>query len=144
MKPGVRSILYAPASSFDDFSCIPAGSSIRLSDHLSGFLSNLPFTQDSVSVAEKWKYDENGRSCDFTLSAALRVDKDSWRPVLRRMTGKKYIFVVTLISGEQYIIGSHQYMPVFTFEDGMSGISSDGFTFQISHQSLHGPVMVSQ
>ena len=144
MKPGVRSIEYAAASAFADFSCLPAGSAIHLSDYLTGELSNLPFTQDSASISEKWDYGENGRSCDFTLSAALRVDKASWRPKLRQMTGKKYIFVVTLISGEKYIIGSLQFLPVFTFEDGISGISSDGFTFQISHQSLHGPIMVSQ
>ncbi|MBO6168511.1 MAG: hypothetical protein J6O51_00915 [Bacteroidales bacterium] len=144
MKPGVRSIQYAAASSFADFSQLPAGCSIRLSDFLTGSLQNLPFTQDSAHVSEKWSYDENGRSCDFSLTAALRADKDSWRPVLRKMTGKKCIFVITLINGESYVIGSRQYLPTFTFEDGISGVSSDGFTFLISHQSLQGPVMLSQ
>lgn len=144
MKPGIRTIEYAPASSFDDFSQLPAGCPISLSDYLTGSLSTLPFTQDSANISEKWNYDERGRSCDFTLTAALRVDKDSWRPVLRKMTGRKCLFVVTLVSGERYVIGSPQFLPTFTFEDGISGISSDGFTFQISCQNLQGPVMLSQ
>lgn len=144
MKPGIRSIEYAAASAFGDFSALPAGASVRLADYLTSPLTNLPFTQDSVNISEKWNYDENGRSCDFTLTAALRVDKASWRPTLRKLTGKKYIFVLTLVTGERFIIGSPQFLPVFTFEDGISGISSDGFTFQISHQSLQGPVTVSQ
>jgi len=143
MKPGVKLIQYIHASQVEDYGNLPAGSTVNLASVLNGNLQTLPFTQDSADINEQWHYDNNGRYSDFSLSAALRTDKESHRKTLQALAGKKYIFVVTLVSGTRYLIGSREYLPTFTYSDGISGISSNGFSFKISLKSLHGVLLVS-
>ena len=74
----------------------------------------------------------------MSITIPIRADKDTYRNTLQGLTGKKAIFQLELISGVKYIIGSKEFVPTFTFTDGISGISSSGFTIKIECKSLHG------
>lgn len=138
MKLGIRNLKYALTSQVSDFSMMPPGSSINLAAFMTGNLSDLPFTPESADFTEKWSYDENGKYSDVSITIPIRADKDAYRNILQGLTGKKAIFQLELISGVKYVIGSKEFEPTFTFTDGISGISSSGFTIKIDCKSLHG------
>lgn len=138
MKLGIRNLKYALTSQVSDFSMMPPGSSINLAAFMTGNLSDLPFTPESADFTEKWSYDENGKYSDVSITIPIRADKDAYRNILQGLTGKKAIFQLELISGVKYVIGSREFVPTFTFTDGISGISSSGFTIKIDCKSLHG------
>lgn len=138
MKLGIRNLKYALTSQVSDFSMMPPGSSINLAAFMTGNLSDLPFTPESADFTEKWSYDENGKYSDVSITIPIRADKDAYRNILQGLTGKKAIFQLELISGVKYVIGSKEFLPTFTFTDGISGISSSGFTIKIDCKSLHG------
>jgi hypothetical protein len=138
MKLGIRNLKYALTSQVSDFSMMPPGSSINLAAFMTGNLSDLPFTPESADFTEKWSYDENGKYSDVSITIPIRADKDAYRNILQGLTGKKAIFQLELISGVKYVIGSKEFVPTFTFTDGISGISSSGFTIKIDCKSLHG------
>ena len=141
MKLGIRNLKYALTSQVSDFSMMPPGSSINLAAFVTGNLTEIPFTPESADFTEKWSYDENGKYSDVDLTIPIRNDKDSFRNTLQALTGKKAIFQLELISGVKYIIGSKEFVPTFTFTDGISGISSSGFSIKISCKSLHGVLL---
>ena len=138
MKLGIRNLKYALTSQVSDFSRMPPGSSINLAAFMTGNLSALPFTPESADFTEKWSYDENWKYSDVSITIPIRADKDAYRNILQGLTGKKAIFQLELISGVKYVIGSKEFVPTFTFTDGISGISSSGFTIKIDCKSLHG------
>lgn len=138
MKLGIRNLKYALTSQVSDFSMMPPGSTINIAAFLTGELSALPFTPESADFTEKWSYDENGKYSDVSITIPIRADKDAYRNILQGLTGKKAIFQLELISGVKYVIGSREFVPTFTFTDGISGISSSGFTIKIDCKSLHG------
>ena len=138
MKLGIRNLKYALTSQVSDFSMMPPGSSINLAAFMTGNLSDLTFTPESADFTEKWSYDENGKYSDVSITIPIRADKDAYRNILQGLTGKKAIFQLELISGVKYVIGSKEFVPTFTFTDGISGISSSGFTIKIDCKSLHG------
>lgn len=138
MKLGIRNLKYVLTSQVSDFSMMPPGSSINLAAFMTGNLSALPFTPESADFTEKWSYDENGKYSDVSITIPIRADKDAYRNILQGLTGKKAIFQLELISGVKYVIGSKEFVPTFTFTDGISGISSSGFTIKIDCKSLHG------
>lgn len=138
MKLGIRNLKYALTSQVSDFSMMPPGSSINLAAFMTGNLADLPFTPESADFTEKWSYDENGKYSDVSITIPIRADKDAYRNILQGLTGKKAIFQLELISGVKYVIGSKEFVPTFTFTDGISGISSSGFTIKIDCKSLHG------
>lgn len=141
MKLGVRAIRYIHTSKVADYSYLPAGSSFTLNSFLQGELAELPFTPETADITEKWNYGTDGKHSEFTLAAQARTGKDSFRPLLQELTGRKYIFEVELISGVKYVIGSLEFPPTFTWADNISGISSSAFSFQIDLKSVHGVLL---
>jgi len=145
MKLGVRKISHAPASSVAPISALPPGSPLKLSAILTtGSFTELPFTPETADISENWNYDDNGKYSDYSLTASLRAGKETYRPALAALTGRKHVFLVELINGEKFLIGSPEFVPTFTYSDGISGISTSGFTFKIALKSLHGAFLVSQ
>lgn len=141
MKLGIRNLKYILASHVGDYSMLPAGSTFNFDSFRTAGLQQLPFTPESADFQEQWRYDENGKYSDVNLTVPIRADKDSYRDTLQQLTGKKFIFQVELISGVKYIIGSPEFLPTVTFSDGISGISSSGFTMNIACKSLHGVLL---
>ena len=143
MKLGIRKIRYIPVTQVGDYSALPAGASINFPAFLDGPLRDLPFTPETADFTENWRYDDNGRYSEVVVSAAVRANKEDYRPVLQQLAGRKAVFEVELISGVKYVVGSREFIPTFTYSDGISGISSNGFTFQIKNQSLHGALITA-
>ena len=141
MKLGIRKIRYVPASQVQDYSQLPAGSTFDFAAFRNAALQELPFTMDTADFSENWRYDDNGRYSEVVVSAAVRADKETYRPVLQQLTGKKAIFEVELVSGIKYVVGSWEFLPTFTYSDGISGISSNGFSIRIENRSLHGALL---
>lgn len=141
MKLGIRKIRYVPASQVQDYSQLPAGSTFDFAAFRNAALQELPFTMDTADFSENWRYDDNGRYSEVVVSAAVRADKETYRPVLQQLTGKKAVFEVELVSGIKYVVGSREYLPTFTYSDGISGISSNGFSIRIENRSLHGALL---
>lgn len=138
MKVGIRNIRYIPVNQIGDYSMLPPGASFNLSAFLNGDLQELPFTPESADFSENWPDDDKGNHSDVSLSAIIRADKESVRPVLMQLQGKKHIFEVELINGLKYVIGSKEYVPTFSFSDNLSGISKNSFSIKITNKSLHG------
>lgn len=141
MKTGIRKIQYVPASDIQDYSQLPAGASFDFAAFRTGELRDLPFTMETADFSENWRYDANGRYSEISVTAAVRADKETYRPVLQQLTGKKAVFLVELVSGVKYVVGSLEYLPTFTYSDGISGISSNGFSIRIENRSLHGALL---
>lgn len=141
MRLGIKEIQYIPAQNVRDYGAVPAGSRINFPDFLLSDLKRLPFTPETGDFHESWLDDENGKYSDFTFSASVRKNKEEFRDVLQELLRRKHIFKITLISGIEYIIGSSEYRPTFTYADLVSGISSSEFSFTISLKSLHGVLL---
>lgn len=141
MKLGIRNLKYILATSVSDYSMLPPGSSFNFDSFRTTGLQQLPFTPEAADLKEEWHYDDNGKYSDVELTVPIRADKDSYRDILQQLTGKKFIFQVELISAVKYIIGSPEFLPTVEFSDGISGISSSGFTLKISCRSLHGVLL---
>lgn len=143
MKLGIRNLKYIAATKVSDYSMLPPGSTFNFDSFLSDNLQRLPFTVEAADFTEKWTYDDNGKYSDITFTVPVRAQKDSYRDILQLLTGKKFIFQVELISGIKYIIGSPEFLPTASFTDGISGISSSGFTLNITCRSIHGVLLAS-
>ncbi len=145
MLLGIRKIEYIDSAYVHDYSQVIPGSSINLASYLEAghSLSQLPFTPETGDLQEQWSDDDAGKLSQAIFSASIRRDKDSYRSVLQSLMGRKCIWVVTLISGVQYIIGSKEYIPKFTYSDGVSGLSSSEFSIRIENDSLHGILLNS-
>lgn len=141
MKLGIRSLKYAPLSQVSDYSMMPPGSSISIDSFITGSLKEIPFTQETAEFSEKWDYGKDGKYSAVTASIGIRAKKESQRATLQALTGRKAVFVLELTSGIRYVIGSTEFPPTFSFSDGISGISSSGFTANISCKSLHGVLL---
>ncbi len=138
MKIGIRKIQYIHRSKVSDFSQFPRGSRINLSEFISDSLSDLPFTPEIAEYSESWVDDDNGKCSEVELTAIIRADKEEHRNTLQALLGSQHIFILTLISGIKYIIGTSQEIPTFIWTDKISGISNSEFAIKITNKSLHG------
>lgn len=140
MHLGIRKIEYIDSTSLHDYSMLPPGSRLDISDFIkSGFgFSELPFTPETANLEEQWIDDNNGKHSQVSFSASIRKGKDSHKSLLQSLVGRKCVWKLTLISGLVYIIGSREYVPKFTYSDGVSGLSSSEFNINIDNESLHG------
>lgn len=138
MKLGIKKIQYIHQSKVKDFGSLPTGSQIKLENFLSDSLSDLPFTPEIADFLEDWGIDDNGRSSSVEITAVVRANKDEHRHTLNKLLGRQHIFVVTLLSGLRYVVGSPSSIPSFTWTDKISGISSSEFAFKITNRSIHG------
>ena len=125
MHLGIRKIEYIDSTSLHDYSMLPPGSRLDISDFIkSGFgFSELPFTPETGNLEEQWIDDDNGKHSQVSFSASIRKGKDSHKSLLQSLV---------------YIIGSREYVPKFTYSDGVSGLSSSEFNINIDNESLHG------
>ncbi len=142
---GIRKIEYIDSAYVHDFSQVIPGSSIDLASYLVAghSLSQLPFTPETGDLQEQWIDDDAGKLSKASFSASIRRDKENYRSLLQSLMGRKCIWVLTLISGVQYIIGSREFVPKVTYSDGVSGLSSSEFTLRIENESLHGILLNS-
>ena len=86
----------------------------------------------------QWFDDDQGKHSNASFSASIRRNKDAFKQTLQALVGRKCVYKLTLISGIEYIIGSREYVPKFTYSDGVSGLSSSEFTINIENESIHG------
>lgn len=140
MMLGIRKIEYIDSAHIYDFSMLPAGSSFDVSAfiHQGHSFSELPFTPETAELEENWSDDEAGASSSAIFNASIRKDKEKYRSLLQSLFGRKCIWKLSLISGVEYIIGSKEFIPKFTYTDGVSGLSSSEFTIKIENDSTHG------
>ena len=139
---GIRSITSIPAGKIRNISCLPPHSSVQLTqigDNLTvGDLRTLNFTPEEADFSENWTSDGNGRLSTINISGQIRADKEDSRAYLQQHLGRGFIYLVELISGVKYLVGSREFRPTLTFSDSVSGISSNKFSFKITLKSTHG------
>lgn len=140
MRLGLRKIEWIDSALLHDYSMVAPGSTIRLSSYIKngGQLRPLPFTPETANMEETWQDDTDGIYSYLDFNAAIRRNKDEFKDVLQQLTGKKAVWLLTLNSGVQYIIGSPEFVPSFKYSDSISGQSSSEFSIRISNDSLHG------
>lgn len=138
MKLGIKKIQYIHRTKVKDFGSLPAGSTVKLDNFLTDSLSDLPFTPEIIDFLENWNIDDNGRFSEVDITSVVRANKDAHRPTLQKLTGNQHIFVLTLLSGLRYIVGTSSEVPTFSWTDKISGISSSEFAIKIHNKSLHG------
>ena len=140
MQLGVRKIEHIPADAVHDYSALAPGSSFDLAGFVKSGRSftELPFLPETADFADKRSFDESGILSKVNFSASIRKNKEQYRSILQKLTGRRNIWRITLISGVKYIIGSPAYVPLFTWDDGVSGISSSEFSLSIECESRHG------
>jgi hypothetical protein len=142
---GIRKIEYIDSAYVHDYSQVIPGSTINLASYMVAghTLTQLPFTPETGDLQEQWTDDDGGKVSKAVFSASIRKDKEIYRSKLQGLMGRKCIFLLTLISGVQYIIGSKEFVPKVTYSDGVSGLSSSEFTLRIENESLHGILLNS-
>lgn len=140
MLLGIRKIEYLDSSQIHDFSMLSPGSSLNVSAYIKegSSFSQLPFTPETADLEEQWSDDETGKYSSVSFNGSIRKDKEQYRKLLQSLLGRKCIWKLTLISGVEYIIGSREYVPKFTYSDGVSGLSSSEFSIRIENESIHG------
>lgn len=140
MLLGIRKLEYIDSQNLYDFSQLAPGSSLKISNYIkSGCqFTALPFTPETGDLAEQWFDDDQGKHSNASFSASIRRNKDAFKNTLQALVGRKCVWKLTLISGIEYIIGSREYVPKFTYSDGVSGLSSSEFTINIENESIHG------
>lgn len=140
MKLGIKKIEHIGVEWLDDYSAVAPGSSIDITAYIKvgGSFSPLPFTVETGEFEESWNVDSRGRLSSVSFNASVRRDKETFRRELMNLSGRKSVWLLTLVSGKQYIIGSPEYVPLFTYSDGVSGISRSEFNISLRNDSLHG------
>ena len=140
MRLGIRKLEYISSTHLHDFSELPAGSSLRVTNFIKPghSFSQLPFTPETGSLSEVWSNDDAGQKSKVSFKASIRQNKDAYKSILQALVGRKCVWKLTLTSGVEYIIGSKEYVPKFTYSDGVSGQSSSEFSISIENESLHG------
>lgn len=141
MKLGIRSFKYVPLSSVNDYSMVPPGTTIKLSQVFSQDPVAIPLTNETCEFNETWSYDENGSYSNCSFSASVRADKENYRSVLQKLQGKKAVFIIETIAGIVYVLGSIEFVPTFTYVDRISGQSSSEFNVKVENRSLHGALL---
>ena len=99
--------------------------------HTGYAFTELPFTPETGDLEETWLDDDGGQHSKVTFNGAIRRNKDTYKSILQRLVGRKCVWKLTLISGKEYIIGSKEYVPKFTYGEGVSGLSSSEFNVTI-------------
>lgn len=142
---GIKKIEYCDSRNLYDYSQLAPGSTINLTTYLKEgcSFSELPFTAETADLSEQWLDDEGGQHSQVAFSASIRKDKELYRSLLNRLRGRKAVWKVTLVEGKVYVIGSPQFVPTFTWSDGVSGLSSSEFTVSIDNDSTHGILLHS-
>lgn len=140
MMLGIRKIEYIDSAHIHDFSMLNPGSAFDVSSfiHQDHSFAELPFTPETADLEENWSDDEGGAYSSAIFNASIRKNKEQYRSLLQNLLGRKCIWKLTLISGVEYIIGSKEFLPKFTYSDGVSGLSSSEFTIRIENDSTHG------
>lgn len=139
MKLGVKKIEFIGVDHVSDYSYMPAGSQINLTSCIvSGALQELEFTQETANLEENWTDDDKGRRSAVKVTGCIRINKEQWFQKVRMMIGKKCIWKIQLVNGQKYVLGSKAYVPNFSFDDSVSGISSSEIGFSIALTSTHG------
>ena len=142
---GIKKIEYCDSTNLHDYSQLAPGSTINLASYLKAgcSFSELPFTVETADLSEQWLDDEGGQHSQVSFSASIRKDKEQYRGLLNRLRGRKAIWKITLVEGKVYVIGSKEFVPTFTWSDGVSGLSSSEFTISIENDSTHGILLHS-
>lgn len=140
MKLGIRKIEYIDTARIYDYSMLSPGSALNITNFIkSGYdFSELPFTPETGDLEEIWHDDDGGQHSTISFNAAIRRNRDTYKTLLQRLVGKKCVWKLTLVSGKEYIIGSKEYVPKFTYSEGVSGISSSEFNINLELESVHG------
>ena len=140
MLLGIRKIEYIYSKNLYDYSYLAPGSSLNIDRFIKTgcHFTALPFTIETGELSEQWLDNEQGKHSKVSFAAAIRKNKDAFKNTLQALLGRKCVYKITLVSGIEYIIGSPEYVPVFTYSDAVSGISSSEFTFNIENESIHG------
>ncbi len=143
---GIRKIISIPIGKVSDLSYLPPHSRVSLyslSRELTvADLQELGFLPEEADYSEIWSHDSNGRASTISISGQIRADKEKYREFLLAHLGRKHIYMVELIGGTKYIVGSRQFPPTLTFSDSVSGISKNKFSFKIELKSTHGAFLV--
>ncbi len=142
---GIRKIEYCDSRNLYDYSQLAPGSTVNLDSYLKDgcSFSELPFTAETGDLSERWVDDEGGQRSQVSFSASIRREKELYRSLLNRLRGRKAVWKITLVEGKVYVIGSREFVPQFTWNDGVSGLSSSEFTISIENESLHGILLHS-
>lgn len=139
---GIRSITSIPVGKIVNLSYLPPHSSVSLAqlgpELTVGDLESIYFTPEEADFSESWSSDGNGRYSTINISGPIKTKKEASRDFLDRHIGRKHIYLVELISGVKYIVGSREFRPTFTYGDTVSGISVNKFSFKITLKSTHG------
>ena len=140
MKLGIRKLEYIDTAKIYDYSSLAPGSTLDVRGFIqSGYhFTELPFTPETGDLEEHWQDDDGGQLSNVTFNAAIRRNKDTYKNLLQRLVGRKCVWKMTLISGKEYLIGSKEYVPKFTYGEGVSGLSSSEFNISIERESIHG------
>lgn len=140
MKLGVKKIEYIGIGNVADFSYMPAGSQVNLANFITdgAVLQQLDFTQETANMEDHWVDDDKGRRSAVKVTGCIRTNKEAWFEPVRRLLGKHCIWKITLVNGQKFVLGSRKFVPNFSFDDTVSGISSSEIGFSISLTSTHG------
>lgn len=140
MRLGIKRIEHIDSLDIYDYSQVRPNGSLDLSAYIREgcSLEELPFTPETAQLQERWTRDSGGKLSKFTFNAAIRADRESFRDTLQKLVGRKHIWRITLVSGKVYVVGSREFVPAFSFDDGVSGISSSEFNISIENDSVHG------
>ncbi len=142
---GIRKIEYCDSSNLYDYSQLAPGCTVNLDSYLKDgcSFSELPFTPETGDLSEQWLDDDGGQHSRVSFSASIRRDKELYRRLLNRLRGRKAVWKITLVEGKVYVLGSKEFVPKFTWSDGVSGLSSSEFTISIENESVHGILLHS-
>lgn len=145
MQLGIKSLEWIDSRNLHDYSQLAPGSTINLANYIKTGCSftALPFTVETGDLKEQWLDDEGGQHSQASFSATIRKNKENYRSILNALRGKKAVWKVSLVNGKVYVIGSTEYVPAMTWNDGVSGISSSEFTISIENDSTHGILLHS-
>jgi hypothetical protein len=140
MKLGIRKIEYIDTSRLYDYSTLAPGSTLDVRNFIqSGYhFTELPFTPETGDLEEHWQDDDGGQFSKISFNAAIRRNKSSYKSTLQQLVGRKCVWKLTLISGLEYLLGSKEFVPKFTYGEGVSGLSSSEFNISIDVESIHG------
>lgn len=146
MKTGIRKISFLSLSSITtDYGMMPRGSSVSRSTYLPGTPTSIPFTMESADLTEQWNHNDQGSFSDVTLSFQVRADdRETVRPYIHPLCGRRAVFIVDLVNGQSFVIGSPSAPPTFTASDVVSGISQIAYNCKVALKSLHGLLSLSE
>jgi hypothetical protein len=98
----------------------------------------LNIVQLSGTLSEDWSEEPAGMVSTVTIQAELRNSSEQNDRLLLELLQNQHHYRATDMNGYQYIIGTADYLPRFTYQLSIANLKPNGYELKLTYKSPQG------